>query len=351
MNRISLATVLLVGGIAFSSCGAPAANAPANTANSNGNVAKPTAAAPTADALLALDKQANEAWAKGDAKFFDGFLSDKFVEYSTGKRATKADIAKMVQETKCDVKTTTLEDPQMAKIDENTYAVVYKGTFDGSCTGPDGKSVKLPSPVRAASVYVRDGAGWKGVFHGENLILSAESAPPPPAAKDKKEDPKPADSKKAAAPAVNTNTAASSNSAANAARAPAAGDANTVALTKLHSAGWEAFRNKDAKWFEANSMKDLAFVDPAGGWHSGQANVIKLWTADMKCEGITKTSFTDGLASAVSPTVEILTGKGSADGTCDGQKNGDLLTTAFYVKEGEAWKLAFMFESLPQSGM
>lgn len=120
-------------------------------------------------------------------------------------------------------------------------------------------------------------------------------------------------------------------------------------MAKTHSAGWEAFRNKDAKWFEANTTKDMSFVDPAGMFHSGQAAVVKLWTADMKCEGVTKTSFTEAFASAISPTVELLTGKGEADGSCDGQKNGPLYQTAVYVKEGDAWKLTFMFESLPAS--
>jgi ketosteroid isomerase-like protein len=157
------------------------------------------------------------------------------------------------------------------------------------------------------------------------------------------------EAKKDEKPTANSNMA--SNSASAPAPAPPTADANTEALTKLHGSGWEAFKNKDAKWFEANTTKDLSFLDPAGQWHSGQANVIKLWTADMKCEGITKTSFTDGFATALSPTVEILTGKGTADGTCDGQKNGSLYTTAFYVKEGDAWKLAFMFESMPMPGM
>ncbi len=65
----------------------------------------------------------------------------------------------------------------------------------------------------------------------------------------------------------------------------------------------------------------------------------------MKCEGITKVSVTEGFATAISPTVEILTLKGSSDGTCDGQKNGGLWQSAVYVKEGETWKLASMFES------
>lgn len=346
MKSVSFVIALFIAALGLSGCG-PAANTTTNTANTNTNATKPTAAAPTADALLAMDKKANEAWIKGDAKFFEDFLSDKFVEYSDGKRAGKADLAKMISEFKCDVKTWSLDEPQMSRIDDNTYAISYKGTFDGTCTGPDGKSMKIPSPTRGASVYVRDGDKWKGAFHGENPIISAEAAPPTADKKDeaKKEEPKKEEAKKAEAPAANSNSA--SNTAA--APAPAAADPNTEALTKLHSAGWEAFRNKDAKWFEENLTKDISFVDPAGGWHSGQASVIKIWTADMKCEGITKTSFADSIATALSPTVEILTGKGWADGTCDGQKNGALYQTAVFVKEGTAWKLAFMFESLPRS--
>src|SRR5258708_30655751 len=118
----------------------------------------------------------------------------------------------------------------------------------------------------------------------------------------------------------------------------------------MDEAGWEGGRKEEDKKVEEIATKDLSLVDAMGGWTSGQANVVKLW-ADMKCEGVTKTSFTEGFASAASPTVEILTGKGNADGTCDGQKNGDLWTTAFYVKEGDAWKLAFMIESMPGPGM
>jgi hypothetical protein len=65
----------------------------------------------------------------------------------------------------------------------------------------------------------------------------------------------------------------------------------------------------------------------------------------MKCEGITKVSVADGFATAISPTMEILTLKGTADGKCDGQPNGPLYQSVVYVKEGDAWKLAFLFES------
>ena len=70
MKRITLFILMAAASVFFAACGAPATN----NVNSNANTTRPTAAAPTADALLALDKQANEAYIKGDSKFFEGFL-------------------------------------------------------------------------------------------------------------------------------------------------------------------------------------------------------------------------------------------------------------------------------------
>src|SRR5438270_13532515 len=73
----------------FAECGGPAVNTGANNANTN--TTKPVAAAPTAGALMALDKQANEAYVKGNSKFFEGMLSDKFVILTDGgQRMDKA---------------------------------------------------------------------------------------------------------------------------------------------------------------------------------------------------------------------------------------------------------------------
>ena len=333
MNRKSLISFIFSAAALLTACGAPADNkAPANNANaSNANAAKPVAAAPTTDALFAMDKQANEAWIKGDKAYFENFLADKFVSFEQGQRMSRADLLAMIGSFKCDVKTWNLEDPQMAMINADTYVMSYKGTFDGSCTGPDGKAQKLPSPVRAASVYVRDGEKWKGVYHGETMIIDPTKPPPPPAkAEAKKEEPKKDEAK-------------TSEGAKPAAAAPSA---NTDALVKLHTAGWEAFKAKNGKQFQEMSTSGLSLIDPIGGYLSGQSAVIKHWTETMKCEGITKVGVSGGFATAVSPTVEILTLKGTADGTCDGQKNGPLYQMAVYVKEGEAWKLAFMQEFL-----
>jgi hypothetical protein len=87
-NSMKKTPLLLLAAALLAACGAPAANnAPANR---DPDTAKPAASAPTADALLALDRQANDAYFKGDAKYFETFLSDKFGWASGGKHMSKA---------------------------------------------------------------------------------------------------------------------------------------------------------------------------------------------------------------------------------------------------------------------
>ncbi len=339
MKLLAKLVLMTTAAISLAACGAPATNAPASNANAttNANTAKPTAAAPTADALLALDKQANDAYIKADTKFFDGFLSDKSV-MSQGKNVMgKAGILEMIGKAKCEGVEVKLSEPQMSKIDNDTYALTYKNESTGKCNeGKDGAMVDI-KPVRAGTVYARNGEKWQAVWHGENMIIDPKAPPPAPAKPDAKKE----------APKKDDKPAANANSSANTAPPAApAKSANTDALTKTHNAGWEAFMKKDANWFNSNLTDGATNVDPMGGVVSGKANVVKNWTETMKCEGITKTSFSDTSAYSVSPTVEILFGKGHADGKCDGQPNGDLYQTAVYVKEGDAWKLAFMFESM-----
>ncbi|MFN0140764.1 MAG: nuclear transport factor 2 family protein [Pyrinomonadaceae bacterium] len=338
MRKTGLLTIAALAAFMMG-CGGVAENKPANTP---ANTATKTAAAPAVEALFDMEKKANEAWIKGDKAYFEGMLSDKFVSMEQGKRMGKSDVTGMIGSFKCDVKSWNLEDPKMSKINDDTYAMSYKGTFDGSCTGPDGKAMKLPSPVRSASVWVRDGDKWKGAFHGETPIIDPKNPPAPPAKEEAKKDEPKADDKMA--DKKDDKPAAGNSNAAASAPAKPTPSANTDALMKLHQGGWDAWKNKDAKYFDTMLTSSFAFVDPIGGYTGSKADAIKIWT-EAKCEGVTKATITDGFASAISPTVELLTLKGTADGSCDGQKNGPLNQAAVYVKEGEAWKLAFMFES------
>ena len=336
MKKLILPFMIAIVGSLVAGCAPPAANTNvANTANVNANAAKPSAAAPTKEALLELDKKANEAWMKGDTAHFEGMLSDKFVRYMNGTRTGKADEIKMIAGTKCDVKSWSLDDAQMTKVSDDVYVNTYKITFDGSCV-MDGKTEKIPSPMRATSVWLRNGDKWQGVYHNEAVIIDPKAPPAPPAKSEAtKEEPKKDDK------------AASNSNAGNAAAtepAKSTPSANTDALVKMHQAGWEAFKAKDANWFNEHIAANFGVVDPTGAYYGSKADAIKRWTETMKCEGITNVKVSDGSSTSITPSVEILTIKGTADGTCDGQKNGDLYQTAVYVKEGDAWKLAYLFE-------
>ena len=329
MRKIALFILLAAASTFVAACGGPAANIGANNANTI--TTKPVAAAPTVDALMALDKRANEAYVKGDSKFFEEMLSDKFVILgSDGQRIDKAATVKMIAGVKCDIKSMDLTEPAMSMIDADTYALSYKATWDGTCNGPDGKPMKVPSPVRSASIWVRSGDKWQTVFHGENLIVDPK-APPSPPAPAKKEEPKKDDK-----------TAANSNAASNtAAPAKATPDANTDALVKVELALWEAWKAHDAKKLDDLMAKDVSFVNIFGTYLGTKADALKDWTG-AGCQ-VKSVSVTDGFATALSPTVEILTRKGTADGTCGGQNVGgtDIWGVSIYVKDGDAWKFAF----------
>ena len=143
-------TLVAVVSIMFVANGGPASN-------SNANAAKPTAAAPTTASLIAFEKQANDAYIRGDGKFFEGFLSDKIVMTEGGRRMGKAEVVKMISGLKCSIKEGwSLTEPQMSKINDDTYVLSYKAAMNGTCTSK-GKtensralSVRRPSGLEAA---------------------------------------------------------------------------------------------------------------------------------------------------------------------------------------------------------
>lgn len=330
MRKIGMFILTALVAFALSGCGAPAGNSNSNGSTGNANSGKTTAAAaPTAESLLALDKQATEAYFKGDRKFFEGFLSDKFATVEGGMRADKAMALKTISGVKCDVKSWSVEDPKTTMVDADTYVLSYKGNFDGTCTR-DGQPEKSPSPVRAATVFVRNGEKWQAAFHGENPIVDPKAPPAAPAKPEAKEEPKKDEAKPAEKSASNLSTAPG--------KSP-----NTDALVALEKSGWTAWKMKDAKKLEELTGKNLAILGPDGTWMT-RAETIKFWV-EMPCENVKTVEVKEGHAVALSSTVEMMTFKGSADGTCFGQKNGTQDSMSVYVKEDGVWKLAFNFSA------
>jgi len=273
-----------------------------------------------------LDRRANEAYIQGNAEFFEGILSDKLVMQRGGSRLSKADVVKTVSGVRCDVKDGwSLTDPQMSKIDDDTYSLTYVTTAEGSCTA-DGKTTKLPSPVRASTVWARNGQQWQVVFHGENLIID----PLAPPAADVSGEPMKGDT-----------SAASANEAA----APPQADPITDALMTSEYEAWEAWMTHDAKRIDALTTADMSFVNIFGTYLPGKAAAIKEWTSEA-CD-VKRFTLTHGVGTSISPTVGILTVTGSVEGTCGEQdiSGQEIYATTVYVKDGDAWKWAFGFNS------
>src|SRR5262249_49113948 len=147
----------------------------------------------------------------------------------------------------------------------------------------------------------------------------------------KKEEPKKDDKS-----AVNSNTA--SNTAAPDKATP---DANTDALVKIELALWEAWKEHDAKKLDERMAKNVSFVNIFGTYLGTTADSMNEW-GGKGCE-VKSVSVSDGFATALSPTVEMLTRKGTANGTCGGQPIGGtaIWGVSIYVKEGDVWKFAF----------
>ena len=285
-----------------------AGNAPANDANAANAAAKTAPAVPAKDELVRLEKSAYEAWKSKDAKFWDTFLSDKFVGYGSSGKLDKASATKEYIDADCEIESYALSDEQMKPLGNDAALITYKTTVDGTCGGQ-----KVPANSWAAGVYVRDGDKWKGAFHAEAPVVDPKVAPAKPV--DKKEAPKKDEDK------------------------PTDRDAGTDAMLAVEKTVWEAWKAHDAKKLEELTAGDISFINIFGAYFATKADALKNWTG-AGCD-VKSVSVTNAAGTMLSPTVGILTFKGTADGSCYGQKVGPIWGTSIYVKNGNAWKWAF----------
>ena len=305
MAKIKYFVLVATGALVLTACDG---NAPANKANAANTADKTPPAAPTKDALVTLEKSAYEAWKSKDAKFWDAFLSDKFVGYGSSGKLDKASATKEYAGADCEIKSYTLSDEQMKPLGNDAALITYKTTVDGTCGGQ-----KLPATRWAASAYVRDGDKWKGAFHAEAPVVDPKATPAK--AVDKKEAPKKDEVK------------------------PADRDAGTDAMLAAERAVWEAWRAHDGKKLEDLTARDISFINIFGTYFANKTDALKDWTGPG-CDA-KSVSVTGAAATMLSPTVGILTFKGAADGICFGQKVGPIWGTSVYVKDGDAWKWTF----------
>jgi hypothetical protein len=282
--------------------------APAKNANAADTAATSPRAALTKDALVALEKSSYEAWKSKDAKFWDAFLSDKFVGYGSSGKLDKASAAKEYAGVDCEITSYALSDEQMKPLGNDAALITYQATIDGTCGGQ-----KVPSRSWAAGVYVRDGDQWRAAFHAEAPVV----------------DPK----------AASTKSVGKRETPQQGEGQPADRDAGTDAMLAVERVVWEAWRAHDAKKLEDLTASDISFINIFGTYFATKADALKDWTG-VGCD-VKSVSVTDAAGTMLSPTVGILTFNGAADGTCYGQRVGPIWGTSIYVKDGDRWKWTF----------
>ena len=344
MKTILAVSLVAVSAFSLAGCAPPPAGNSNVNANSNTNAA-PKAAVPTGDALMAMDTKAYEAWKNRDGKFFEGYLADSFVGFGDeGKRQSRSEAIKMLSEHKCDLKTYSLSEPHVTPAGADAAVLTYKVTSDGTCEGQ-----KIPSPVTAATVFVRSGDAWKAAYHNEVAIIerkadanSNTAAASDAAGSEKKSEP-------ASAPkadtAANTNSAsnANSSSAASNSNTATSGDALTDALMAVEKKGWEAWMKQDTAAMQAVTTNDVTFVDMMGNASKGPGAAMKVWM-DGSCK-VSSVDVSDGKATMITKDTAILTYKGTAVGSCGPTKLEPLWGTTVAVKQGDVWKVVYIFET------
>jgi ketosteroid isomerase-like protein len=305
MINVKYFTLAVVAVSIYSAC---IKDALANNANATKSAEKKAPAGPPKDALVTLEKSAFAAWKSKDAKFWDTFLSEKFVGWGTSGKLDKVSAKKEYTGADCDIRSYRLSDERVSSRGKHAALITYKATVDGTCGGQ-----KIPANSWAAGVYVRDGGQWKAAFHAQAAVVNPEVPPVKPIYQD----------------GVRGDDTAK----------PTAPDAGTGTLLAIEEAVWEAWKDHDAKRLSDLMAEDISFINIFGTYLANKADALKNWSGtgcDVKSVGVT-----DAAATMLSPTVGVLTFRATADGTCFGQKVGPIWGSSIYVKYGDAWKWTF----------
>jgi Domain of unknown function (DUF4440) len=96
---------------------------------------------------------------------------------------------------------------------------------------------------------------------------------------------------------------------------------------------WEAWKNKDAKPFKATLAADGIMVGENGT--ADKATTIKMITT-MDCD-VKSYALSDFKLNMPSPTVALLSYKGTAEGTCGGTAITPVWASSIFVNRGGKW--------------
>ncbi len=111
-------------------------------------------------------------------------------------------------------------------------------------------------------------------------------------------------------------------------------------IIALEKSGWEAWKNKDANWFQANTTKEFLSVNSQG--ISNKEQVVKSTSTDCNVKSISLDNFRFVL---LNESTVLLTYTAVQDGECGGIKLTKVRASVNYVKQNGKWLEAFYMET------
>lgn len=113
------------------------------------------------------------------------------------------------------------------------------------------------------------------------------------------------------------------------------------AIIKLDKSGWEAWKNKNGKWFELNTTKNFVSISSEG--ISNKSQVIKSTSND--CD-VVSYALSEIKFIILNDNSVLLTYIATQDGICDGIKlNPKIRVSANYIKQNGKWLEAVYMET------
>ena len=143
-------------------------------------------------------------------------------------------------------------------------------------------------------------------------------------------------------PPANTNTAANANTNANTKPGPAA--PTVAALKEIETKAFEAYKNKDGKFFEG-MLDDKFVMGGMAGQKVDKAATVKE-ISEHKCV-INSFAFADEKMVPLGADAAAIVMKVTVDGTCPDAKGtqekmpSPAMSASVYVRSGETWKAAY----------
>lgn len=111
--------------------------------------------------LSEMETKLWDAWKNKDAKPFEMHLAADGVMVGEEGVGSKNDVVKMMANMPCEVKSFTLTDWKLTRLNANTALLTYKGAADGTCMG-----TAIPA-TWSSSLWVRRKGTWQAFFHQE----------------------------------------------------------------------------------------------------------------------------------------------------------------------------------------